>query len=75
MSNNDNISDFFDRTITAAFVMASSVKPPKDLRYEAPREPVDETIPAFIRNGVSRKNKNDPWGQGWHGGFPPGAGA
>ena len=71
--DNNNKIDFFSRSIQAAFSMAAFQ--PEGLRYTPPENVADENVPAFLRDQINRKKPSDPWGQGWHNGFPPGAGA
>jgi hypothetical protein len=73
MSNNKKENDFFSRSINAAFTLAAIQ--PEGMHYTPPEKTVGDEVPAFLRDQMNRKKKNDPWGNGWHGGFPPGAAA
>lgn len=68
MNNNDQNNDF-NRSIMNAFRVAGFQ--PEDLRYEPPAKNHTEEMPAFIRDQLNGTQKKDPWGKGWHGGFPP----
>jgi hypothetical protein len=73
-NNKDKKGDFFSRSIRATFTMSSGL--PEDMVYKPSRDVADENMPAFLRNQVNGKQKRDPaWTDGWHNGFPPGAGA
>lgn len=74
MNNNEKRGDFFSRSIHSTFTMACGLT--EDLVYKPARDVADENMPAFLRNQINGKQKKDPaWAEGWHNGFPPGAGA
>ena len=70
--NNNQIdarnNDFFSRSITAAFVVASSLGQ-DELRYTPPDFSYRKNMPEELR----QQNRN-PWREGWHNGFPPPSG-
>jgi hypothetical protein len=69
--SNDNYkkNEFFSRSINAAFSLAAFQ--PDGMQYTPPANVADDSVPAFLRDQMNRKKRNDPWGQNWHGGFPP----
>lgn len=70
-NNNEKTGDFFSRSLRSTFTTMSGVP-----EYQRPQELHDENMPAFLRNQLNGKQKKDKaWKDGWHNGFPPGAGA
>jgi hypothetical protein len=73
MSNNEQneVRDFFSRSINAAFSVAA-YQMEGGHQY---RRPAQDKMSDEARELLGMKKKRDPWGEGWHNGFPPGAGA
>ncbi len=73
MNNNENeVSDFFSRSINAAFGIAA-YKMEGGHQYRRPAQEIDEKLSPEARELLGKKR--NPWKEGWHNGFPPGAGA
>lgn len=69
--NNKEQGDFFNSSIRSTFTTMSGLP-----EYQRPQELHDDSMPAFLRNQLNGKQMKDKaWKDGWHNGFPPGAGA
>jgi hypothetical protein len=74
MSNKNRNNDFFTQSIGQNFRRVAGFQP-EELTYAPPARDHGEEMPAFLRDQLNGKQKRDPWGKGWHGGFPPKTGA
>jgi hypothetical protein len=73
MDNEYDRNEFFSRSIAAAFRVAGFQS--EDLSYEPPKAKHGQEMPGFLRDQLNGTRRKDPWGQGWHNGFPPPSGA